>query len=73
MTEDEFRTGELEDGTLLGQPFDYVAEAARTLSPSWHGDKLSKGVFLKAVNEAIGAGNKLDQVKKTLFMGATTI
>lgn len=69
MTEDEFRTGELEDGTLLGQPFDYVAEAARTLSPSWHGDKLSKGVFLKAVNEAIGAGNKLDQVKKTLFYG----
>lgn len=83
MTEDEFRTGKRADGSPIGfaasravghvmageNPFDYIAEAFVTLSPSWHGDKVSRAHFMGRINGAIDAANKLDQVKKTLFYG----
>lgn len=83
MTEDEFRTGKRADGTLIGfeasrqaakaiqdeKPFDYVAEAFVTLSPSWHGDKVAKHRFIERMKAAVDAANRLDEVKKTLFYG----
>lgn len=84
MTEDEFRTGKRADGSPVGfeasrkaaeviqegkDLFDYVAEARLTLSPSWHGDKVAKHLFISRINAAIEAANKLDQVKKTFFYG----
>lgn len=68
MTENEFRTGLAADGARLG-PSNYLTDAARTLSPAWHGDKVAKAQFLGRINGAIDAANKLDQVKKTLFYG----
>lgn len=53
----------------LTKPFDYIAEARLTLSPSWHGDKVAKFAFVERMNAAIRAANALDQVKKTLFYG----
>lgn len=47
----------------------YVEEARVTLSPSWHGDKVARHVFVQALNAAIDAANQLDKVKKTLFYG----
>jgi NTP pyrophosphatase (non-canonical NTP hydrolase) len=51
------------------QPFDYIKEAAVTLSPSWHGDKVSLAIFRVALTEAVEALNNLDAIKKTLFYG----
>lgn len=70
MTEQEFKTGVMADGTRLMQPpMNYILEALVTLSPSWHGDKVAKHNFVHAMNEAIGAANQLDKIKKTLFYG----
>lgn len=69
MTEKEFRTGELADGTRLMQSDKYINDALRTLSPSWHGEKVSKHHFVTAINDGIRAANYLDQIKKTLFYG----
>lgn len=49
--------------------FDYIAEARLTCSPSWHGEKVSKVNFVRALNVAIDAANAMDKVKKTLFYG----
>jgi NTP pyrophosphatase (non-canonical NTP hydrolase) len=49
--------------------FDYISEAFVTLSPSWHGELVSKAHFITAINAAIAAANQLDRVKKTLFYG----
>ena len=60
-----------EDGgplTLL-PAYDYIGEARVTLSPSWHGEKVSKANFVERLNAAIDAANRLDMVKKTLFYG----
>lgn len=51
------------------QPFDYIKEAAVTLSPSWHGDKVQYATLRNALAEAIEALTKLDQIKKALFYG----
>lgn len=47
----------------------FIPNALRTLSPAWHGDKVAKHNFVKAVNAAIDAANQLDKIKKTLFYG----
>jgi hypothetical protein len=69
MTEDEFRTGQgdafeasrkVAEAIQEGNPFDYVAEAFLTLSPSWHGEKVSKQIFVTRLNNAIDAANALD-------------
>lgn len=51
------------------EPFDYVAEAMVTMSPSWHGDKVNFALFKVALAEAVEALNNLDAIKKTLFYG----
>lgn len=47
----------------------FISNALRTLSASWHGDKVAKSHFVAALNEAIKAANALDKIKKTLFYG----
>lgn len=47
----------------------YISDAKRTLSPSWHGDKVAKHLFVGIINSCIKAANDLDKVKKTLFYG----
>jgi hypothetical protein len=70
MTEEEFRTGKKDDGSPINEPeFDYVSEAAQTLSLSFHGDKVGLGILSKSVDEAITALQKLDHIKKALFYG----
>jgi len=49
--------------------YDYISEARVTLSPSWHGEKVSRANFVERLNAAIDAANRLDMVKKTLFYG----
>lgn len=49
--------------------FDYVAECHQTLSHEWHGDKVAKHVWSRAINDAIHALTQLDRIKKTLFYG----
>lgn len=57
-------------GPLTALPaYDYIGEARVTLSPSWHGEKVSKANFVERLNAAIDAANRLDMVKKTLFYG----
>ncbi len=53
----------------LANPFDYVAEARLTLSPSWHGKKVARFAFVERLNSAIRAAKAMDEVKKTLFYG----
>jgi len=48
---------------------DYIKAALVTLSPSFHGELVSKAHFTGRMNGAIDALNKLDQVKKSLFYG----
>lgn len=47
----------------------FIPNALRTLSPAWHGDMCAKHNFVSAINDAIKAINRLDQIKKTLFYG----
>ena len=47
----------------------FIPNALRTLSPAWHGDKVSLAHLKGMVNGAIDAINKLDKLKKTLFYG----
>ena len=57
-------------GTLeVAAPFDYVAEAMVTMSPSWHGDDVSFAALRNVLAEAIEALTKLDKIKKALFYG----
>jgi len=57
-------------GTLeVAAPFDYVAEAMVTMSPSWHGEKVSFAMLQTVLAEAVEALNNLDAIKKTLFYG----
>ena len=51
------------------QPLDYIKEAAVTLSPSWHGNKVNLMLFRVALTAAVEALNELDAIKKTLFYG----
>lgn len=51
------------------EPFDYVAEAMVTMSPSWHGDDVSFAALRTVLAEAIEALTKLDKIKKALFYG----
>lgn len=67
MTPEEFKTGKRADGSTIGGG--YIEDALKTLSPSWHGDKVSMAQFKGRLNGAIDAANKLDQVKKSLFYG----
>lgn len=78
MTPEEFKTGKRADGSTVTQAghahFNsvdntYIQDALKTLSPSWHGDKVALAQFKGRLNGAIDAANKLDQVKKTLFYG----
>lgn len=50
-------------------PFDYVAEAALTCSPQWHGELVSRAHFAHTLNNAIDALTQLDKIKKALFYG----
>lgn len=73
MTEDEFfgRTYDVNAGEV--RPVEpskaYIADALTTMSNQWHGDKVSKTVFVGKMNKAITALRELDMVKKTLFYG----
>lgn len=70
LTPDNFEASREAAKAIQTTPgFDYIAEAFVTLSPSWHGEKVSKHNFISRMNAAIEAANKLDQVKKTLFYG----
>ena len=70
MTDDEFRSGVMADGTRLMQPaFDYAAEAFLTVSPQYHGELVGKTNYILALNDAIDALQRLDRVKKALFYG----
>lgn len=53
----------------IEKPFDYVAEAALTCSPQWHGDMIPKSYFELVLFRAIESLGHLDAVKKTLFYG----
>jgi len=53
----------------ISAPFDYVAEAMVTMSPSWHGDDVSFAALRTVLAEAIEALTKLDKIKKALFYG----
>ena len=57
-----------EDGSFL-PAFDYVAEASVTLSPQFHGELVSLGMFHGSLDSAIEALSGLDKVKKSLFYG----
>lgn len=48
---------------------DYIAEAHVTLSPSFHGAKVSKEHFAAVISDAIDALAALDSIKKALFYG----
>lgn len=49
--------------------FDYIAEAKLTLSPGFHGEKVTLIELKKALQTFINAGNELDKIKKALFYG----
>lgn len=49
--------------------FDYVKEALVTMSPSWHGEKVSFNVLCNVLIQAAKALQNLDAIKKTLFYG----
>lgn len=53
----------------IEKPFDYVAEAALTCSPQWHGELVGKGHFAHVLNDAIASLTQLDKIKKALFYG----
>lgn len=53
----------------IEKPFDYVAEAALTCSPQWHGELVGKAAFSYALNNAIESLQRLDKIKKALFYG----
>jgi NTP pyrophosphatase (non-canonical NTP hydrolase) len=70
MTDDEFRSGVMADGTRLMQPaFDYAAEAFLTVSSQYHGELVAKFRFVRALNDAIDALQRMDAIKKALFYG----
>lgn len=48
---------------------DYVSEATRTLSKSFHDNKVYGKDLLNALDEAITALQKLDKIKKAIFYG----
>lgn len=47
----------------------YQIEAGRTLSGSYHGQKVTMAELKAAAAEVIKAGNRLDRIKKALFYG----
>jgi NTP pyrophosphatase (non-canonical NTP hydrolase) len=49
--------------------FDYLKESERTLSNSWYGDKIDGLNVINAIDDAIEAIKKLDQIKKAVFYG----
>jgi len=59
----------LSDAVKNSAPYNYVGEAMVTMSPSWHGDKVSFTMLRVALAEAVEALNNLDAIKKTLFYG----
>lgn len=69
MTEQEFKSGVLADGTRLMQSRNFIGNALRTKSPNFYGHRVSRREFVASVNNAIDALNKLDKVKKSLFYG----
>ncbi len=69
MTEDEFKSGVMADGTRVGAKSNFIEDAMRTCSPNFYSERVSAAEFMKAVNDCIEAGNRLDKVKKSLFYG----
>jgi len=49
--------------------FDYLAEAAVTVSHDWYGEKISREHFLDSMSMSIGHLKQLDRIKKSLFYG----
>jgi hypothetical protein len=45
----------------------YQQEAQRTKSPEFHGDKVSRAIFIQRMLAFMDAAKKLDEVKKALF------
>lgn len=59
----------VEDAKNIAAPFDYIAEAMVTMSPSWHGGEVPYVTLRTVLAEAIEALKKLDKIKKALFYG----
>lgn len=49
--------------------FDYQAECLVTASNTFHGDKVSIGELINALQDFVGIVNRLDRMKKALFYG----
>lgn len=49
--------------------FDYITEAAQTLSPQWHGDAIPHFLFFARVADAVSIAERMDEIKKALFYG----
>jgi NTP pyrophosphatase (non-canonical NTP hydrolase) len=70
MTEEEFYGRPVPPKAEPKEPSEaYMDDALRTLSNQYHGELVSKTVFVGKINKAIIALNELDMVKKSLFYG----
>jgi len=51
----------------------YIEEAHKTLSPSFHGNQIRFDDLVETIGEVCAALAKLDSIKKTLFYGKTNL
>jgi NTP pyrophosphatase (non-canonical NTP hydrolase) len=53
----------------MSEPFDYMSDAARTLSPQFYGDAIPFGLLEMAAVSAVDISESVDALKKWMFYG----
>lgn len=71
MTEEEFRSGKREDGTAVGQSFDYMAECDKTCSTVFKPEQVEVEDMKHVLTAVAGFAEDMNITKKLLFRGKT--